>query len=298
MARRRSTEYWRRVAAELSSVLEVSVALCRERYTLAGDPGARSVEIPRTHVRRVATGLVRVYDLAAKMLRGLVRTLYMFPILIVAKIILRLMNAPGGDLVTVGFVGLVVALFGMFSVVLLLTAIVGPRSKREDGLKLVFHAPTKRERDRIAANMLPDPGVHVVGRVDAGLAPGTTVLAEHWGDDHGKLVRFFEASSFVVVPDQDAPVVVELAACPVVLAPYDRGQEHVAVPGVGAVTPLGSFVLRQGERVEILASRGHPGTHPVLHESAMTPYRETEATATVVSSTEADPVVIRGLERA
>ncbi len=235
-----------------------------------------------------------MYGVATRGLRVLVRALYLFPLLVVVKIVLYAMHVAWGDYITVGFVGLVVALFGMFVVVMLLMAIAGPRPKSTT-TTLVFFPPKPADAERIIAEVVPSPALRMTGRVDAGLDEGAVVLEEHWGDNGGTIVRFFEGSSFVVFPDGASPVVVELEACPVVLARYDAGKDHLAVPGIGAVAPLGHFVLRQGERVEIVASQAHPGTHPVLqNSSALTPYREAESTMKVTSTTDR-PIVIRSL---
>jgi hypothetical protein len=283
--------------AELSSVLEVKGGVANERLTLGGSTEKRSVDVPASHVRSVPTGLVRVYVGATRLLRVLVRTLYMFPILLVTKVALHLMHAPGGDYITVGFVVLVIALFGVFAAVMMLLALVGSRSQRQAGMTTAFRPPSRREIDGLIARTLPKAAVTVTGRVDAGLEPGATVLEERWGNNAGTLVRFVEGGSFAVLPDGGEPIIVDLTACPLVLAQYEHEREPFAVPGIGAVTPLGRYVLRQGETVEVIASHGKPAAHPLLlNTAAATPYRESEgAMTTVVTSTPAHPVVIRSL---
>jgi hypothetical protein len=190
---------------------------------------------------------------------------------------------------------LVCATFGVFAMLMMMIAIVGPRSQRIKRMVLTFTPPTKRDVARVIKQSTTG-AVRVVGRVDAGLEPGATVLDEQWGEDQGSFVRFFEGSSFVVVPDEGAPVVVELSGCPVILAHYAK-PDDLAVPGIGAVNPLGRWVLRQGERVEVIASESHPGTHPALQSSAaLAPYREAEGTSTAVTSKPTAPVVIRSLD--
>jgi hypothetical protein len=123
------------------------------------------------------------------------------------------------------------------------------------------------------------------------------VLDDHWADDNGRIVRLFEASSFMVVPSAGEPVVVDLAECPVVLARYEREHAAVAFPGVGAVTSLGRYVLRQGETVEVFAGEGKTEAHALLQSAAAaTPYRESEgAMVRVLTSAPSKPLVIRSL---
>jgi hypothetical protein len=279
------------VVAELSSVLEVSSdTQAHERYTIDGEAHDRSASVPETHLRAQPTGMSRVYAVATGSLRVVVRAFYLFPVLVVAKIVLFAMLAPVGDYVTVAFVVLVVTLFGLLAAVMLLVAITGSRSQRAGGT-LVFHAPRKSDALSIVKG---NAAVRVIGRVDAGLEPGATVLQEQWGDNEGKVVRFFEGRSFVVVPDEGAPVVVDLDACPVVLAPYEHTATALAVPGIGSVKPLARWVLRQGERVEIIAPQARPGTHPLLQSEAA-PYRDAGGTM-VATGTPASPLVVRAIE--
>jgi hypothetical protein len=280
------------VAVELSSVVEVSSdTQAHERYTIDGEAYERSASVPETHLRAKPTGMSRVYAVATGSLRVVVRAFYLFPVLVVAKIVLFAMHARVGDYITVAFVVLVVTLFGLLAVVMLLVAITGSRSQRPGGT-LVFHAPSKSDAQRMVKGR--SVAVRVMGRVDAGLEPGATVLEEQWGENGGKLVRFFEGRSFVVVPDEGAPVVVDLDACPLVLARYDRTTTALAVPGIGSVKPLARWLLRQGERVEIIAPQARPGTHALLQSEAA-PYRDAGGTM-VATGTPASPLIVRAIE--
>ncbi len=268
-----------------------------ERYAVDGEPEReRTIECPWAYVRPGATGLARAFGHVTLALRLLVRALYLFPILVLVKVVLHVVHpTPEEDYITVAFVVLVVVLFGVLALVMFFFALLGPRSSREKRVRLVFRPPTPRDADGIRTRALPRGGsVRVLGRVNAGLDGEATVLEDSWGDDAGSVVRFFEGSSFVVAPDDGTPVVVELHACPVLVASYRNADKpQLVVPGIGAVTPLGRFTLRQGDRVEVIADEGHPGTHPVLPGDGPNPYREAETEATVMTSGPSSPVVIR-----
>ncbi len=254
-----------------------------EQFALAGHD--RSARLPTTHLRPKPRAALGIYTLATSLLRVLVRLLYLFPILILVKIVLFAMHKPASDGITLAFVGLVVALFGMFAFVMLLIAILGPRSTRGATGELVFRAPRDSEADNIIARVVSRTPIRVVGRVDAGLDPGATVLEESWSEKDGKMVRSVEASSFVVFPDEGAPVVVEIAACPILIARYEHDE-----------TSLARFVLKQGDRVEVAAKTSHPGTHVALQKiDEAKPYREAESTAMAITSSDDTPLVIRAL---
>jgi hypothetical protein len=277
----------------------MTTARSSERYTLGGDTEReRSIERPSAYVLPAAAGLAGLYEHVTRALRLLVRALYLFPILVVVKIVLHVVHpTPEEDYITVAFVVLVVALFGVLALVMLFFALLGPRSSREKQTHLVFRPPTARQADLVRVRA-QSGAVRVVGRANAGLDRGATILEDSWGDDAGTIVRSFEGSSFVVAPEDGTPVVVELQACPVLVGSYGTPEPaQLVIPGVGAVTPLGRFALRQGDRVEVIANEGHPGTHPLLHGDGPNPYREAESVALVVMSGPSSPVMIRLLDR-
>lgn len=277
--------------ADFTSVLEVNGAQCRESVTKNGAHTSRFARTP-LFLEGSTSPALRAYGAVTAVLRTLVRVLFLFPILVVVKIVLHLVGSDVvSDYVTVLFVVLVVALFATFALTLAFIAILGPRSQREAKRKLVFAMPKPRDASWMISATVPKPDVRVEGRVDAGLEEGGVVLDERWGDNAGRLLRFCEgASSFLVRPDEGEPVVVELEASPLLLAREDHA-DALVVPGVGAVTPLARFVIRQGDRVEVLAASSTTGTHPLLASTASA-YRASES-ATVVTSGASSPIVIR-----
>jgi hypothetical protein len=252
-----------------------------ERCRVGAEDLVRKVPIPTTHVRWSRKGAMRAYVIATGVLRLLVRMLYLFPVLIVVKIVLFVLSVPIGDLITVWFVMLVVALFAVLSIVILLMLFVGPRSERHKHAALMFHAPTGGERlfKRAA-------GTRIVGRIDAGLEVGDPVLTDRWTEGDGGLVRSFSGSSFVLVDDSGGtPIAVELLGCPL-LVDYENGEA----------------VVRQGERVEIVAQNVQSVMHledshlqEIVQRAAggLVPYRQTEAAVRVASSLAGEPVLIR-----
>ncbi len=281
--------------ADFTSVLEVKGAQCRETISKNGSQSSRFARVPFFLSGRTSPAN-RAYEAVTKVLRVLVRALYLFPILILTKIALFLMGVSAGDYITLAFVVLVVALFALFATVMLFMAVLGPSSERDKKKTLVFAAPAKKDASWIISASVPKADVRVIGRVDAGIEDGAIVLEERWGDNAGTLVRFIEATSFVVHPDPGepaTPIVVELDACPVLLADDDREDTTLAVPGIGAIARLARFVVKQGDRVEVIAREGKPGTHALLQNTANA-YRQSES-ATVVTSESSSPVVIRSI---
>ncbi len=270
-----------------------------ERYVLGdAEPARRTIELPKSHVRREASGAVRFYDLLRALLRLFARAVYVFPALVVVKLALWLAGVWWGDLLTVAFVALVVATFAVLALTVLMFAIVGPPEDRRT--RLAFAAPRDDVFER-AARTVP---TRISGRVDAGLEPGAPVLVDQWTLGE-RLVRYVEGRSFVVVPDDGPPCAVEITGSPVIVGPHD---EVDVVPPDGAArlgehTPsrAARFVVRQGDRVEIVAQDVTEGAHledARLHAlvesvSSAGPYRAADATATLVRCSATARTVIR-----
>jgi hypothetical protein len=281
---------------------------CSERYVLGeGAPVERAIDLPATHVRRVAKGAARVYELSRVLLRVAARALYVFPALLVVKAALWLAGVWWGDLITVAFVLMVVAFFAIFALTVLLYGIVGPRALRDPTERLLFAAPPADTFAR-AAELA---STRVVGRLDAGLDPGAPVIVEQWSRGE-RLVRYVEGCSFAIVPDEGAPCVVELSAAPLLVGPYEVGKAEppetagrLQALGVDGAAPSARCVVRQGDRVELVGHDAQPTAriedarlHALVESAAPTgPYRESEASALLVRCTVTAPVALRVLER-
>ena len=203
--------------------------------------------------------------------------------------------------VTLAFVLLVVATFALFALTVLMFAVVGPPDQRKT--RLEFAAPRDVDFER-AARGAP---ARIVGRVDAGLEPGAPVLVEQWTLGE-RLVRYVEGTSFAIVQESGPPCVVEITGSPLIIARYDEAES--AAPevagrleglGTSAPAPAARCVVRQGDRVEILAHDVTQGAHledarlHALVESLapVGPYRAPDATALLVRCSPTAPVVLR-----
>src|SRR5260221_8309648 len=103
----------------------------RERYVIGqGAPAEREALAPATHVQTTSSGMVRVYEASAKLLRVMSRAIWLFPVMLVPKIVLWALGNPIGDLITVMFVILVCAFFAVFALTVLFFAIVGSKKQR------------------------------------------------------------------------------------------------------------------------------------------------------------------------
>ena len=276
----------------------------QERYVLAGArPTARFVPALPSHVRKAEAPLVRVYDGFTRLFRVFVRGLYLCPALIVVRAVLYGMGSPLGDYVTLGFVLFVVSFFALFAGVVFLLALVGPKDQRDGRATRIFAPPAAGDVDRVLADFVPPGGLRVVGRLDAGLEPGTPVLVESWGASGANLARVFAGRSFVVVPDSGPPVAVDLAATPALFAPYEPTAPPPLAPTLleEPFEPRLGCTFRQGERVELVAESAQPAVRledgrlaSLLASAAPTsPYREAEATALVVHARPGCRIAVR-----
>jgi hypothetical protein len=299
-----------------------------ERYVLGegAAPLERPIALPASHVRTTTRGAaLRIHALVTRLLRASARALYLFPVLVVVKIVLFFQDNPWSDYITVGFVVLVALFFAFFALTVLSYAIVGPRSKRAALTRLVFAPPPANDLEGVVASLASREAVSTAtrarGRVEAGLAPGEPVLVEEWSRGE-QLARFVEGRSFAILPDDAAsmPCIVEIAAAPVFVARYsDDEADERDDPNAAALTVAGSLrrqrgtpepaprsrcVLRQGQRVAIAAARSEPASRVedrrlldlIAHDGAADPYRGAETPGIVVRSTVEEPIVIQLLD--
>jgi hypothetical protein len=301
-------------AADYASAQRMSAGVARERY-VRGSSAAdeRIVPLSPTHVRVVPSARLRLYGGATTLLRLLARGIYLFPVLLVAKVALLVADSWYGDLITVAFVVLVVAFFAVLAATLLLHLLVGPRSERAARTTFRLDLPEVGDHERILG-MSAHPKRYR-GLVQAGLAPGQPVISDQWLERDGMVWRLFEGRCFAVVAEGETPVVVDLAACPVLLGPYvDTRAEPSAAALVLArsLADLGEASgarceLRQGDLVEVLAADAQPLDRlederlaAVLSTTGERgPYRAGgDAGAIVVRSTLEQPAVLRRIDAA
>jgi hypothetical protein len=289
-------------AFDYVSVQVIDAESCYERYSLAAEgaastPAQRKLALPLTHMRLRLAPIGRVYAGVKAVARLLVVVLWLFPVLLVAKLVLRLVGLWYGDLITLAFVLLVVALFGCLSLLALLHLLAGSRSQRGTNATVRFAAPKSdvlaaaRRLGRPLPRAQPDlpqlataPGqsgrpISLSGVVVAGKdVPGAEPLVrEQWHESSGRLVRTVEAYSFAVVAEGQPTVVVELQAAPTLVGRY---RDSPAAEGafarpptrlapllafaaeqkapIGADSAVASAELVAGQRVEILAYASEP----------------------------------------
>jgi len=93
-------------------------------------PETESIDPPLFHLRWSQRGLASVFGSLKRLIRPLVVALYLAPALILVKVVFHVFDLPGGDWITVGFVGLALLFFFILAVLVLMFPIVGPRSRR------------------------------------------------------------------------------------------------------------------------------------------------------------------------
>jgi hypothetical protein len=268
--------------SDWASIEVVNAAGVTERYVRPPAPSLqRPLPIPETHVRLRYAGAARALESTKKVVRVLVRAIYLFPLLLVVKLGLFLGNSPLGDYLTVAFVLLVCATFGLLSLMALLHVFAGPRTQRSEkrtvelalpdataALAVLDRAqPSSTEELLRLTQAAGSDALRVRGRIDAGgsTVAGEVVLAERWLEHGTDVLRVVEGRSFAVVPDEGPVVVVELAASPRLLGPYapsdaatpgDRSEKllaELALPPTKGV--IHGCDLRQGDEVELVADQ-------------------------------------------
>jgi hypothetical protein len=246
--------------ADWASIQILTASGADERWMRPGrKPEQRACTVPETHVRARHAGAAAALEATKSVTRFFVRALYLFPLLILVKATLHLLEVPAGELITLVFVLTVVLVFALLSLAALLHVYAGPRSERAARRRMTLALPDR------APPQLGPAEVHVRGRIDAGgdAVPGEPVLAERWHESGGRVVRVLEGRSFAVVPDEGEPVVLDLQACPRLVGPY-APRDEVAIGELsrellaGEDTGPGAMGcdLRQGDLVEIAAPHG------------------------------------------
>ncbi len=220
-------------------------------------------------------GVLRAFEGVKRVLRVLVRALYLFPALLVIKLGLWVAALQGqrqlgtlGDYLTVAFVVLVVVLFATLSLLVLLHVWVGPRSTRARLQVPRFELPGPKALARSRALALkPEPRalngpggeplelerielgtkIRVAGElvaIDGGASAGP-LLRESWLAEEGRAARLVRARSFAVVAAGQPTVVVQIDAAPWMLLEGD-GAVVVGAAAVAERDALDAFVRRSG----------------------------------------------------
>jgi len=251
-----------------------------------GDAALREQRLEDTAVCFVAEpiGVLRAFEGVKRVLRVLVRALYLFPALLVVKLALWVAALQGqrqlgtlGDYLTVAFVLLVVVFFATLSLLVLLHVWVGPRSARGRHRVPRFELPTAEARGRSRAlavapepRILKDPGgepldlerfvlgakIRVRGELLAidGSASGGPLLRESWLAEEGRAARLVRARSFAVVATGQPTVGVQIDAAPWLLL-EGAGEVEAGAVAVAEHDALDAFVRPSGSSLrELLAA--------------------------------------------
>ncbi len=180
------------------------------------------------------TSVERVKRWVGSALRWSARAAYLSPILIA----LRLGSPEVGDAGVVIVVAIAVLFFSLLNLFVLLS-LLAYRARKRAGVTPAFRLPFSRDGrdvlgltrggDDAGGTVAPGSRVRVTGMLRAvpSGARGAALVEEHWWPSE---VRLTEAKDFVLDRGDLAPVVLELEAAPVVIAPpQTKAPSEVAV---------------------------------------------------------------------
>lgn len=205
-------------------------------------PEHRDCAWPLTHVVIRPSALVGFFGGFKSVIRGLVKGLYLFPLLLAVKFFFWIVGNPIGDYISIAFVALVVITFFLISILVLLYPFVGPPSARQRKVNLDLVLPERgAAKDALAraqvnrvkprqALELTESGtrqagsgpVRLRGRVSVGVGdePGEPVLQESWAENEGVVASLCAARTFALVVEGQPPIVVDLQAAPWMVGEY------------------------------------------------------------------------------
>jgi hypothetical protein len=239
-------------------------------------PKTQRSKPPTLQVRQVRRGLHRVFVGFKRMIRPFVRALYLFPLLLIAKIVLWLMEHPAGDYITVGFIALLLIFFTLLAVLALLYPLVGPASQRKTSPTLALGDLDAARAEAEAAlgaeglelttaarleALLRSPGavqaaVRVRGKVRAATrssSAGDPLLLDGWVEGDAVVARLFCGSALALEAGEGAaPVVLDLQAPPLLVGRYTGGAPSLPLPDEQR-EKLASWLNKRSEGVVELA---------------------------------------------
>jgi len=207
-------------------------------YSLAPgvQPKGRHIPLPSLYFKQRSRGLLLIFRGLKRLMRLLVKAIYLFPALLVAKVILWTLDIQAGDLITLVFVILVVLFFGLLALLGLLFPLVGPRSKRKSNLKFDLEGadldrglawmklrrlkPTPAARLRaLCSTRAPkkQKPIRLRGRLHLctrDTLPDGLLLSESWVEQDQHIARLMAGRLFVLMePDQPPVVIVAEIGC-------------------------------------------------------------------------------------
>lgn len=238
----------------------------------------------------------RVYLAAFAFARLTVLALYLFPLLVLAKIVFWAMHDARGEWLTIGFVAVVLLVGAGLSLVLLTYPFGGPRSKKGTvrqfrwpshdsaaqhplGQTKIGNIPLRAGRELETAlpsaqQQLPQPiRLRGIARAYADRDSGGALVTDAWEVDAKVCSRFFSGCALVIEGPEQPPVVVAFDAAPWIVANYSSRRPSQSPPSSLAVdisSPLAeatrsfaiamegarTFEIRDGDEIEIVAPVG------------------------------------------
>lgn len=231
--------------------------------------GTVEVVAPGRTLREIQRGFRAV-------MKWLVRLLYLSPLLLLARFVVRrAVDTAAADLVTVGFVVLVVCFFAMLNVYIVWSVIVHLRSAG----RLTVRTPFGDAGEDRSGLFGPQPGVSagnlrvrgLVAAVEPEIHGTDEVIRDLWVTGERSPWRLTEATDFAVLVEGQRPVVVQLASAPLLIGAPARTTVREGVarmsPGLNAVfdmepalaAPRGDaraqwLALAAGDEVELVGT--------------------------------------------
>lgn len=315
-------------------VAAVQGAQLRETALVGEAPERRVVERP--YVVAPGAGVAVARRVLRRVLKLLVRVLYLSPVLVVVHVAVGAGSPVAAAGVTVAFIGLSAALFALLGPYLVLAAVefrrrrVGTAKLRlpftDDGRDALGLMRASRAREAPAdGGGFPPTGTLLRARGElVALGPagpaGEPLLVDLWLAEAETPGRVTEVADFAVVAPGKLPVVVRCATAPTVIAPPEERAHSMVVaeldPEVRGVFEVDGPISLRGEDFRAPCLRLYPGDEVEVvgavadvvmnaeslelrrGAAAAGPYREGSARpAVIVVSDVARPVAVRLVKR-
>lgn len=212
-----------------------------------------------------------------KVLKWSVRALYLSPLLILAKIILKFIDLPASEMMIVVFVLIVVSFFTLLNLYIFWSALIYLLSRK----KPMIIAPFTEKGNDAERVFEEGPPAHLktkfdpysirgyVTKIDELLPDSNLVCRDMWVFDGDEPWRVTEAVDFAVVGDAERPAIIRVESAPLLIdkpesIPTQRGLDRMS-PEFKAIFNVRDLVeakkgqlsssclkLSEGDQVEIL----------------------------------------------
>ncbi|MBW2457337.1 MAG: hypothetical protein JRI68_22705 [Deltaproteobacteria bacterium] len=219
-------------------------------------------------------------------LKWTARGLYLAPGLLLAMLIMRLGDLPGGGALTVAFVCLVVLYFTLLNGYVVASVVAWRASRRgSPTLRLPFSKAGGDALGLLVAGTIAAPGKDqapaepdslirgcgTVVELTPRIAKGRPVIRDVWLPEASRPMRITEMVAFAIVAPDQPPIIVSTAAAPALLRPPERQELVGALPAFGRptqdvfnqhirggdtldTTRAWMLTLREGDEVEVVGT--------------------------------------------